>query len=53
MELVLLLQVIFQRIALFQVNNNNNAKNFLISNFIFVMKVVIAGMWILAFILQL
>ena len=49
-----MLQIIFQRKPLFQ-ENNENASNFLllIFTFIFVMKVVVAGKWILIFILQL
>ena len=46
-----MLRIVFLRIPLFQVNNNN-ASNYRIFTFIFVMKVVVAGMWILIFILQ-
>ena len=40
----------FQRIPLFQVNNNNTS-NFGTFTFIFLLKVVVAGMWFLIFIL--
>ena len=46
-----MLRIVCLRIPLFQVNNNN-ASNYRIFTFIFVMKVVVAGMWILIFILQ-